>query len=151
MRVILREEVYNLGKGGEVVTVRDGYGRNYLLPKGLAIAATEKNVKQLAHERRVIAERNAKLAKDSQAIADKLAKLNITIERQAGDGGKLFGSVSTRDIDEAVRALGVTIDRKKIVIEHPIKSVGDYTLDVKLSQGVVAKLKVKIAASKTAS
>lgn len=151
MRVILREEVYNLGKGGEVVTVRDGYGRNYLLPKGLAIAATEKNVKQLAHERRVIAERNAKLAKDSQAIADKLAKLNITIERQAGDGGKLFGSVSTRDIDEAVRALGVTIDRKKIVIEHPIKSVGDYTLDVKLSQGVVAKLKVKIAASKAAS
>lgn len=151
MRVILREEVPNLGKGGEVVTVRDGFGRNYLLPQGLAMPATEHNVKQLEHHKKIIATRNAKLLKDSQSIADRLAKLEVKIQRQAGEGGKLFGSVSTRDIEDAVKALGVTIDRKKVVIENPIKSVGEYTVDVKLGQSVTGKLKVVVAEAPAAS
>lgn len=144
MRIILREEVPNLGKGGDVVTVRDGYGRNYLLPQGLALLATERNVKQIEHQKKVIAARNAKLAKDAQSVADRLGGLNVRISRQAGEGGKLFGSVSTRDIEEAVRALGVTIDRKKVVIEHPIKTTGEHTVEVKLGQGVTGKLKLNV-------
>lgn len=151
MRVILREEVQNLGKGGEVVTVRDGYGRNYLLPQGLAMPATEHNVKQLEHQKKIIAARNAKLLKDSQSVADRLAKLEVKIQRQAGEGGKLFGSVSTRDIEDAVKSLGVTIDRKKIVIENAIKSLGEYTVDVKLGQSVTGKLKVVVSEAPAAS
>jgi large subunit ribosomal protein L9 len=145
MRIILSEEVPNLGKSGEVVTVRDGYGRNYLLPQGLALLATEHNVKQLEHQKKVIATRNAKLQKDAQSIADVLGGLEVRIERQAGEGGKLFGSVSTRDIEEAVNKKGVTIDRKKIVIANPIKSTGEYTVEIKLGQSVTGKLKVIVA------
>src|SRR5439155_17836141 len=104
MRVILREDVSNLGKSGELVSVRDGYGRNYLLPQGLAVLATERNVKQIEHQKKVITTRNAKLAKDAQAVADKLGSLQVTITRQAGEGDKLFGSVTARDIDEALKA-----------------------------------------------
>jgi len=145
MRIILREEVPSLGKSGEVVTVKDGYGRNYLLPQGLALLATEHNVKQLEHQKKVITARNAKLQKDAQSVADVIGKLEVRIERQAGEGGKLFGSVSTRDIEEAVNKKGVTIDRKKIVIENPIKSTGEYTVDVKLGQGVTGKIKLIVA------
>lgn len=145
MRIILREEVKNLGKSGELVTVRDGYGRNYLLPQGLALLATERNIKQLEHQKKVISARNAKLQKDAQAVADKLASLTVRITRQAGEGGKLFGSVSTRDVEEAVRTFGVTLDRKKIVIEQPIKTTGEHTVEVKLGQGVVGKIKLSIA------
>jgi len=145
MRIILREEVPNLGKGGDVVTVKPGYGRNYLLPHGLALPATERNVKQLEHQKKIISARNAKLHKDAQAVADKLSSLTVQIKRQAGEGGKLFGSVSTRDIEEAVRTLGVTLDRRKIVIEHPIKSLGEYTVDVKLGLSMHGKLKVVVS------
>jgi large subunit ribosomal protein L9 len=145
MRIILREEVHGLGKSGEVVTVKPGYGRNYLLPQGLALLATEHNVKQLEHQKKIITARNAKLAKDAQSVADALAGLEVRIERQAGEGGKLFGSVSTRDIEEAASKKGVSIDRKKIVIENPIKSTGEYTVDVKLGLGITGKLKVHVA------
>ena len=150
MRIILREEVPNLGKSGEVVSVKPGYGRNYLLPQGLALPATEHNVKQLEHQKKVITARNAKLAKDAQSVADALAGLEVRIERQAGEGGKLFGSVSTRDIEEAVSKKGVKVDRKKIVIENAIKNTGEYTVDVKLGQGITGKLKVVVAESSAA-
>lgn len=151
MRIILREEVHNLGKGGDVVSVRPGYGRNYLIPMGLAVPATDRNVKQVEHQKKIISARNAKLLKDSQAVADKVAGLSVRIERQAGEGGKLFGSVNTRDIEEAVKAMGVTIDRKKLVIENPIKTTGEYTVDLKLGQGVVGKLKLTIVEAKPAA
>src|SRR5947209_4296412 len=99
MQLILREDVHNLGKSGELVTVKDGYGRNFLLPQGKAVVASTKNMAQLEHERRLIALRDAKLLKDAQSIADKLASIEITIQRQAGEEDKLFGSVSTRDIE----------------------------------------------------
>ncbi len=146
MRVILREDVNNLGKSGEVVTVREGYGRNFLLPQGLAVSATERNVKQVEHQKKVISARNAKLAKDAQSVADKIASLEVVITRQSGEGNKLFGSVSTRDIEEALALKGVTLDRKKIVLGDPIKSLGDYSLDVKLGQGVTGKIKVRVTA-----
>ena len=151
MRIILREEVPNLGKGGEVVSVKPGYGRNFLIPQGLAVLATERNVRQVEHHKKVIAARNAKLQKDAQSVADKLASLSVRIERQTGEGGKLYGSISTRDVEEAVRALGVTIDRKKLVIENPIKNTGEYTVELKLGQGVVAKIKLTVAEAKSAA
>lgn len=147
MRIILREDMQNLGKSGDVVTVRDGYGRNYLLPQGLASLATERNVKQIEHQKKVIATRTAKLQKDAQSVADRVNGLDVKISRQAGEGGKLFGSISTRDIEEAVGKLGVKLDRKKIVIDQPIKTTGEYSVDVKLGQGVVGKIKLNVQAS----
>ena len=147
MQVILREDVSNLGKSGELVSVKPGYGRNYLIPQGIAVLATERNVKLLEHHKRTIAQRNSKLLKDAQAVSDKLATLNLKFSRQAGEGGKLFGTVSTRDIEEEAKKLGVTLDRKKIHLAEHIKTVGDYNVEIKLSQGIVAKLKVQVTAA----
>jgi len=146
MQVILREDVHNLGKSGEMVTVKPGYGRNYLLPQGKAVEATRKNVAQLEHEKKLIAARNAKLLKDAQSIADRLAAIEITIARQAGEGDKLFGSVSTRDVEEALAEKGVKVDRRKIVLDEPLKTLGVYTLDVKLAPEVTGKVKVWVVA-----
>ena len=147
MQVILREDVSNLGKSGELVSVKPGYGRNYLIPQGIAVLATERNVKLLEHHKRTIAQRNSKLLKDAQAVSDKLATLNLKFSRQAGEGGKLFGTVSTRDIEEEAKKLGVTLDRKKIHLAEHIKTIGEYNVEIKLSQGIVAKLKVQVIAA----
>ncbi|MBL8634067.1 MAG: 50S ribosomal protein L9 [Myxococcales bacterium] len=147
MQVILREDISNLGKSGELVSVKPGYGRNYLIPQGMAVLATERNVKLLEHHKRTIAQRNAKLLKDAQSVAEKLASLTLKFARQAGEGGKLFGTVSTRDIEEEAKKAGVALDRKKLHLAEHIKTVGEYTVDVKLSQGVVAKLKVQVTAA----
>ena len=144
MQVILKEDVPNLGKSGELVNVKPGFGRNYLIPQGLAMVATAGNIKQIEHEKKVIAAKNAKLAKDSQAIADRLAQLEVSIERQVGEESKLFGSVTTRDIAEALADKGVTVDHRKIVLAEPIKAIGFQTVDVKLGQGVTGKLKVVV-------
>ena len=149
MRIILREDVAALGKSGELVTVKDGYGRNYLLPQGLGMLATEHNVKQIEHQKKIIAARTAKLTKDAQSVADKLGSLTLKIARQAGEGGKLFGSVSTRDIEEAAATAGVKIDRRKVVIAEPIKLLGEYTVELKMGQGIVGKLKVVVEETKT--
>ncbi len=144
MQVILKEDVHNLGKSGELVTVKPGFGRNYLIPQGLAMVGTAGNIKQIEHEKKVIAAKNAKLAKDSQAVADKLASIEVSIERQVGEESKLFGSVTTRDIAEALADKGVTVDHRKIVLGEPIKAIGFQTVDVKLGQGVTGKLKVVV-------
>ena len=146
MQVILKEDVHNLGKSGELVNVKPGYGRNFLLPQGKAVAATRKNVAQLEHEKKLIAARNAKLLKDAQSIADKLAAIEITIQRTAGEEDKLFGSVSTRDIEEGLAEKGIKIDRKKIMLDEPIRSLGVYTLDIKLASDVTGKIKVWVVA-----
>jgi len=142
MQVILREDMENLGKSGEVVTVKPGYGRNYLLPKGLAVSATEADVKRVAHEKRVIAARNAKLAKDAQAEADRLNQVSVSIAVAVGEEDKLFGSVTARDIADAYKEKNVTVDPKKMVLSDPIKSLGLAEVLVKLSHGVTATLKV---------
>jgi large subunit ribosomal protein L9 len=144
MQLILKQDVPNLGKSGDLVKVKPGFGRNYLIPQGLAMVATEGNVKQVEHQKKVIAAHNAKLQKDSQAVADKLASLEVSIERQVGEENKLFGSVTSRDIAEALVEKGVTVDHRKIHLEEPIKTIGFQTVDIKLGQGVTGKIKVVV-------
>jgi large subunit ribosomal protein L9 len=142
MRVILRESLDKLGAAGEVVTVREGYGRNYLLPRGLAVVATEKDVARFEHDKRVIAARAAKMAKELQAQADKLNQVSVSIEAQVGEGDKLYGSVTSRDIVEALKAKGVAIDGKKLHLAEPIKALGMTEVPIKLGKDVTATVKV---------
>ena len=142
MQVILRDDMDNLGKSGEVVNVKEGYARNYLLPRGLAIKATASDVKRIEHEKRVIAARTAKLAKEAQAEADSLSKISVSIARAVGEEEKLYGSVTSRDIAEALAEQGVKIDSKKIHLEEPIKTLGMTEVQVKLGRGVNATIKV---------
>jgi large subunit ribosomal protein L9 len=142
MQVILRDDMDNLGKSGEVVNVKPGYARNYLLPRGLAIKATATDVARVEHEKRVIAARTAKLAKETQAEADKLSAVAVSIARAVGEEDKLYGSVTSRDIAEALREKGVTVDAKKIHLDEPIKALGMVEVQVKLGRGVNATIKV---------
>lgn len=142
MQVILRDDLDNLGKSGEVVNVKPGYARNYLLPRGLAIKATAHDVTRIEHEQRVIAARTAKLAKETQAAADKLSQVSVSIARAVGEEDKLYGSVTSRDIAEAMQEKGVTVDAKKIHLEEPIKALGMTEVQVKLGRGVSATVKV---------
>jgi large subunit ribosomal protein L9 len=142
MQVILRDDMDNLGKSGEVVNVKPGYARNYLLPRGLAIKATAGDVKRVEHEKRVIAARAAKQAKEAQAEADKLSQVSVSIARAVGEEEKLYGSVTSRDIAEALGAQGVKVDSKKIQLDEPIKTLGMTEVGVKLGRGVAAKIKV---------
>ena len=145
MQVILRDDLDNLGKSGDVVSVKEGYARNYLLPRGHAIKATAGDIKRVEHEKRVIASRAAKMAKAAQAEADKLSQVSVTIERATGEGDKLYGSVNSRDIAEALRAQGVIVDSKKIQLAEPIKALGLVEVPVKLGRGVTATIKVTVA------
>lgn len=142
MRVILRENLDNLGKAGEVVSVRPGYGRNYLLPQGLAVPATEKDEARMQHEQRVIAARQAKLAKQLQSEADRLSQVSVSLARAVGEEDKLYGSVTNRDIAEALAEQGVTVDAKKIQLDEPIKALGMTEVPVKLGHDVTATVKV---------
>ncbi|HXI59115.1 MAG TPA: 50S ribosomal protein L9 [Polyangia bacterium] len=142
MQVILKEDMDNLGKSGEVVNVRTGYGRNYLLPRGFAVLATAGDIARVEHEKKIIAARTAKLAKETQAEADRLSQVAVSIPRAVGEEDKLFGSVTTRDIAEALQQQGVTIDSKKIHLDEPIKALGLTEVSVKLGRGVQAKIKV---------
>ena len=142
MQVILRDDLDNLGKSGEVVNVKPGYARNYLLPRGLAIKATASDVKRVEHEKRVIAARTAKLAKEVQAEADALSRISVSIARAVGEEDKLYGSVTSRDIAEALRAQGLTVDAKKIHLDEPIKTLGMTEVAVKVASGVSATIKV---------
>lgn len=144
MKVFLREDVKNLGKIGDVVNVSDGYARNFLFPKKLAVEANTKNIKEFEHNKRVIHERAAKIKDSSKATADKLAALAIVIKAKAGEEEKLFGSVTTMDIAEALKAEGFEIDKKKISLEEPIKRLGEYSVEVKIHPEVSATVKVQV-------
>lgn len=144
MQVILKEDVKNLGKAGEVVTVKDGYGRNFLLPRGLAIDATLKNIRQLEHQKKMILQRAKKLANDAQSLADRLASVAVTIFAKAGEEDRLFGSVTSADISEALKQQGFEIDKKKIILEEPIKRLGEHTAKVKLHPEISVELKVVV-------
>ena len=142
MQVILKEDMDNLGKSGDVVSVKTGYGRNYLLPRGLAVIATADDVARVAHDKRVIAARTAKMAKETQAEADRLSQVTVSIARAVGDEDKLFGSVTSRDIVEALAEQKVIVDTKKIHLDEPIKALGMTEVAIKLGRGVTAKIKV---------
>ena len=144
MQVILKEDVHNLGKAGELVKVKPGFGRNYLIPQGKAVVATASNVKQIEHEKKLIAAKQAQLSKDAQAMVDRLASVEVQIERQAGEEDKLFGSVTSRDIESALKDKGITVDHKKIHMAEPIKTIGYHTVDIKLATNVTGKIKVVV-------
>ena len=146
MKLILREDVYNLGKGGELVEVKPGYGRNYLLPRGLAVVANPRNLREIEHQKQVAAAKAAKLKASAQAVAKRLAETPVTLKRKVGEQDKLYGSVTAMDIAEALAARGLVIDRRTIDLAEPIKSVGDFEVGVKLHSEVVGKVKVKVEA-----
>jgi len=146
MQVILREDVDNLGKIGDLVKVKDGYARNFLVPTKKAIEATPKNVKAMEHAKKMVSDRVRTLKKSASADADRIKSLAITIKAKVGEEGKLFGSVTTMDIADAMQTQGVAIDKRKIMLEEPIKRTGDYTVPVKLHTDVVADLKVSVIA-----
>ena len=142
MQVILLESVPSLGKAGDLVKVSEGYGRNFLIPKKKAIAATEKSVKLLEHQKREVQKRIEKTRKDVEKIAQKIGELSCTFVKPVGESGKLFGSVTSMEIEAYLRENGIEVDRKKILLEEPIKSLGLHTIQVKLAPEVVAELKV---------
>ncbi len=151
MKVFLREDVKNVGKIGDVVNVSDGYARNFLFPKKLAVEANTKNIKEFEHNKRIIQERAAKIRDASRASAEKLSALSLTIKAKAGEEEKLFGSVTTMDIAEALKAAGFEIDKKKISLEEPIKRLGEYSVEVKIHPEVTATVKVQVVAESSES
>src|SRR5262245_32499653 len=146
MEVILRDHVENVGKRGEVVKVADGYARNYLLPRTLALPATPGNLKQIERERVKLDAREAEERTAAEAIAARMAGLETIIARKVGETEALYGSVTTADIAEAVAQQGFEIDRRKIGLREPIKKLGDYTVPVKLHRDVVVQLPVRVVA-----
>jgi large subunit ribosomal protein L9 len=146
MKLILREDVENLGRGGDVVDVKPGYGRNFLLPRGLAVVANPKNLREIEHQKSVAAAKAAKLKASAEAVAKRLAETPITLKRKVGEQDKLFGSVTALDIAEALSARGLQLDRRSIDLAEPIKTTGDFEVPVKLHHDVVGKAKVKVEA-----
>jgi large subunit ribosomal protein L9 len=146
MKVILTKDLENLGKAGALVDVKPGYGRNYLLPRQLAVPATAKNVRQLDHEKSGILARAARHKSSMDAMAKKLSAIELKFARKVGEQDKLFGSVTSKDIHEQLEQQGYEIDRRQIHLPEPIKTLGQHEVDVKLHPDVVAKLKVAIAA-----
>ena len=146
MEVILREHVENLGKRGEVVKVAAGYARNYLLPRKLALAVTDANKRQIERERAAAEAREAQDRDQAQAIATRLEQLEIVIARRAGEADALYGSVTSADIAESLAAQGFEIDKRKIQLADPIRTVSENTVPVKLHRDVTANVKVKVVA-----
>ena len=146
IEVILREHVENLGQRGEVVKVANGYARNFLLPRKLALVVTDENKRQIQRERAKAEVREADELKEAQALATRLALVEITIERRVGEHDTLYGSVTSADIAEALAARELPIDRRKIQLADPLKTLGEHTVPVKLHRDVTAPVKVTIAA-----
>lgn len=147
VKLILREDVQNLGEAGELVTVRPGYARNFLLPQGKAILATAASIKELQHHQKVVADRLARERKGQLAERDRIQNLVLEFAMQAGEEGKLFGSVTAVQIAEQLEVKGVAVDRRKIQLEEPIKEIGDHSIPIKLWKDVTANVKVKVTAA----
>jgi large subunit ribosomal protein L9 len=146
MEVILKEDIVNLGKIGEVVRVRDGFARNYLLPRGLVLEASKKNLKLFEHQKKVVADQKQKIMKNAQAVGEQLADVSLTIPMRTGEEGRLFGSVTNMQIEKALKGKGLNVDRRKIQLEQPIKTVGDYDIPIRLSADVTVTLKLSVTA-----
>jgi large subunit ribosomal protein L9 len=146
MEVILREDVPSLGTTGDIVKVRPGFARNYLLPRGLAVVADRRNIQVLAHHKRVVAVKRERDQQQAQRLADQIGKLRLVIQERAGEEGKLFGSVTNQDIERALANAGFTIDRRKIRLDEPLKALGEYPVTVHLAAGVDAQVIVVVEA-----
>jgi large subunit ribosomal protein L9 len=146
IEVILREDVRTLGRAGEMVRVKPGYARNYLLPKGLAYEATEGNKKRIAAETRARTSRNEAERTEAQRMAATLAGVALKLSGKAGEEGKLFGSITSQDIADALERQGHVVDKRRIELEHPIKTVGEHGVSVRLHPEVNAELRVSVVA-----
>jgi large subunit ribosomal protein L9 len=150
MEVILQQDVENLGTIGDVVKVKPGYARNYLFPRGLALEADAKNLAMLEHRKRSLGAKRAKVQKANEASAVKISSLSISITARAGDEDKLFGSVTNTDIQRALAGQGFEIERKKIVVDNPIRTLGEHTVTVDLGAGVHVPLKISVVRQEAA-
>jgi len=149
MKLILTQEVSGLGTPGDVVEVRDGYGRNYLLPRGLAVAWTRGGEKQVASIRRARSSREIKTKEEAQQVLATLEATTVTLAARAGANGRLFGSVTPADVAEAVKAAGgPTLDRRKVELPQPIKALGDYTVHVRLHSDLRADVRLQVVAAR---
>ena len=146
MKVILTKDLENLGKAGALVEVKPGYGRNYLLPRQLAVPATEKNIRQLEHEKAGILSRASKERTNLTAMAQKLSAIEVRFTRKVGEQNKLFGSVTSKDVHEQLAAQGYEVERKQVHLPEPLREIGTFEVQVKLHPDVVAKVKVTISA-----
>lgn len=144
MDVLLKEDVDNLGQRGEVVRVRSGYGRNYLLPQGLAIEASSGNKRMIEEQRRVLAKREQRERVSAQGESEKLEGIELRFDRRVGEHGLLYGSVTALDIVEELKKLGYTIERRRVTLRDHIKEVGDYDVTIKLHRDVTPTIKVKV-------
>ncbi|EGB14122.1 ribosomal protein L9 [Pseudodesulfovibrio mercurii] len=144
MKLILRADVDSLGRLGDIVTVKPGYGRNYLIPQGLAKPATTANLKAFELERRKLQEQADSLRAQAQGLAERIAASPIEIEVRVGDGDKLYGSVTTSNIGDAMEAAGIEIDRRKIILPEPIRSLGEYEIEIRLHPDVHGELKLSV-------
>ena len=144
MEVILKEDVANVGKIGEVVRVRDGYARNYLLPRGLVLLANKKNLKTFEHHKKVVADQKQKITREAQSVGQSISTVSLTIRMRVGEEGKLFGSVTNIQIEKALKAQGLIVDRRKIQLEDPIKVAGDYEVPIRMTADLTVPLKISV-------
>lgn len=145
MRLILTQDVKKLGKKGDIVNVAEGYGRNFLIPRGLALEATKANLRSLEHSKTVQQVKAGREEREATALAERLSQLEITLQARTGEAGRLFGSVTAQDIASAIeKAAGVEVDKRRVELPDPIKSLGQYLVPVKLYQGVTAEVTVKV-------
>lgn len=147
VQVILREDVHALGQAGDIVRVKPGYARNFLVPQGKATPATAERVHQVEHQQRVISEKRAKELMDLEAVKAKLDATKLEISAQAGEEGKLFGSVTSQNLADLLAEKGLEVDRRKIVLQEPIKRVGEHKIAIRLRSDVVAEFKVTVKAA----
>jgi large subunit ribosomal protein L9 len=147
VKLILQENVPNLGDAGDLIAVKPGYARNFLVPQGKAIPATDARIRESEHIKRVVAEKIARELKTHTAMRDRIGNLEIEVSAKAGEEGKLFGSVTTPQIVELLAEKGVEIDRRKIELDEPIKTVGEHQVPIRLHRDVIATLKVKVSAA----
>ena len=146
MKVVLKQNVESLGKAGDLVKVADGYARNFLIPKGLAAQASTGNLKAFEHEKKRILLHADKIQKQAEEMAAQLGAVTCTIARRVGEQEKLFGSVGAKDIEEALIAQGIEVDKKSVLLDEPIKALGEFPVRIKLSAGVTGEIKVIVVA-----
>ena len=144
MKVILKEDIQDLGTMGDMVNVADGYGRNFLLPKKLAIPATKVNIKTVEHEKRLIKKRKGEILREVTDIKNNLEKAEINIAARVGENDKMFGSITSMDIEDKLKEIGFNIDRKSIMLDSPIKDLGIQTVKIKLHPEIIAEIKVDV-------
>ena len=144
MKVILKQNVASLGKAGDLVKVNDGYARNLLIPKGLAVEADDKNIRAVEYEKKNVQQKALKEKTHAQELASRLSQITITLARKVGDQHKIFGSVTSKDIEAALKEKGFDIDRKMIVHDEQIKSLGEFKIKIKLATGIDTELKLHV-------